>query len=73
MIQWELCKILKFDQIKKWYMHKSESVREKETYKILWNFEIQTDYLIPTRKTDKVLISKKDNKKKLVDFAVLTD
>ena len=27
-------------------MHKSESVLENETYKILWDFEIQTDQQI---------------------------
>ena len=32
----------------KWYMNKVESVRENGTHKILWEFEIQTDYLIPT-------------------------
>ena len=31
----ELCKILKFDHTDKWYMHKSEPVREHETHKIL--------------------------------------
>ena len=26
----------------KWYMHKSESISENETHKILFDFEIQT-------------------------------
>ena len=41
------------------YMHKQESVQEKETHKILWNLEIQTDHLIPTRRSDLVSINKK--------------
>ena len=41
VIHRELGKKLKFDHTTKWYMHKPESVRENETYKILWDFEIQ--------------------------------
>ena len=46
VIYWELCKKLKFDHTTKWYMHKLETVLENETHKILWDFEIQTDYQI---------------------------
>ena len=46
VIPWELCKKFKFDDISKWYMHKSESVRENKIHKLLWDFEIQTDHLI---------------------------
>ena len=31
-------------------MHKPESVLENKIYKILWDFEIQTDHQIPARK-----------------------
>ena len=47
VIYWELCKKLKFDHVKKWYMHNSESVLE--THNLLWDIEIQTDHLISTR------------------------
>ena len=30
-------------------MHKPESVLENEMHKIPWDFEIQTDHLIPAR------------------------
>ena len=36
MIHWELCKKFKFDM----------QNLEDETQKLLWNYEIQTDYLI---------------------------
>ena len=49
-IHWELCKKFQFDHTKKWYMHNPESVLKNETYKILWDFEIQTDHLISTRR-----------------------
>ena len=45
----EIVKRLKFDHSTKWYMSKPESAGENETHKILWNFEIQTYYLIPAR------------------------
>ena len=40
-------------------MHNPDSVPEIETHKILWDFEIQTDHLIPARRPDLVLIKKK--------------
>ena len=41
-------------------MHKQESVLENETHKILWYFEIHTDHLISTRKSDLAIIDKKN-------------
>ena len=54
-------------------MHKPESVLENETHKILWDFEIKTDHLIPARRPDLVLINKKERTCQLVDFAVPAD
>ena len=45
----ELSKKLKFNHAVKWYMYKWESLLENETHKILWDFEIQSDYLIMAR------------------------
>ena len=47
---WELCKRLKFDHITKCYIHKPESIQESKAFKILSDFEIKTDPLIPARK-----------------------
>ena len=41
-------------------MHKQKSIQENKTHKILCNFEIQIDHLIPTRRTYLVLIKKKE-------------
>ena len=49
VIHWELCKKLKFDHAKKWYMHNPASVLENGTHKLLWDFEIQRDHLISAR------------------------
>ena len=40
-------------------MHNQKSVLENETHKLLWDFEIQTDHLISTRRSDLVIINKK--------------
>ena len=40
-------------------MHKPEFLIENETHKILWNFDIQTDPQILTRKLNLGLINKK--------------
>ena len=40
-------------------MHQPESIWEKEMHKILWDFEIQTDHLISTKRLDLVVVNKK--------------
>ena len=57
----------------KWYMHHPESSLENKTYKLLWDFEIQTDYLISGRQPDVVIINKKKRACQIVDFAVPVD
>ena len=66
VIHWELCKKLKFDHTTKWYKHKSESNLEIEIYKILWDFEIQIDYLIRVRWTHLVIVKKKKSQLNIV-------
>ena len=44
-------------------MHKPESTLENETHKILWDFEIQIDYLVLARRPEIVIINKKKKKK----------
>ena len=60
-----------FFLLTKWY--KAESVLENETHKILWDFQTQTDHLIPTKRPDFALINKRPdsvliNKKELLVF-----
>ena len=61
VIHWELCKKFKFDHTNKWYMHNPESFLEKETHKLLWDFEIQTNHIISARRLDLVIVNKKEN------------
>ena len=53
-------------------MNKPEFVLEKEAYKIIWDFETQTEHLIPARRSDHVVINKK-KELYLMDFAVQAD
>ena len=46
VIDWELCKKVKFNHMNKCYIYNPESVLKNETHKLLSDFEIQTDHLI---------------------------
>ena len=65
VIHQELCKKLKFYNITKWYELKTETVPGNETHKIIWDFEIQADHIIPARRSDLVWINKKKRQRKL--------
>ena len=63
-------------------MHNPAFVLEKDTHKLPWDFEIQTDQLISTRRPDLIIINNKKRKKKekrkkrtykIVKFAVPAD
>ena len=64
MIHWEMCKKLKFDDTKKWYIHNPESVLENATHKVLCDFEIQTDHQILAERPNQEIVKKKKKKKK---------
>ena len=45
-------------------MHNPAPVLENDTHKLLWDFNIQTDHLIPARRPDLIIINKEKKKKK---------
>ena len=61
-IHLELCNKLKYDYTTKWYMHNSKAIQENETHKILCDFEIQINHLIPARKPNLMIVKKKTMK-----------
>ena len=63
----ELCKKLKLDHMKKWYMHNPEFVLENDTHKLL---DKQTDHLISARRPGLIIINKKERTCRIVDLAV---
>ena len=55
-------------------MHNPASVLENDTHKILWDFDIQTDYLISARRPNIIIINNKKKRIwKIVNFAVPAD
>ena len=46
---------------------------ENDTDKVLWDFNIQTDHLIPARKPDLIIINKKKGTCKIFDFGIPVD
>ena len=61
VIHRELCKKLKFVHTNKWYMNNPESVQENEVPKLLWDFNIRTDYRTSARRPDLVIAHKIKN------------
>ena len=56
-------------------MHNPALVLENDSHKLLWDFNIQTDHLIPARGPDLIIITKKIKKIicKIVGFGVPAD
>ena len=73
VIHWEMCKKFKLDHTNKWYMYNPAFVLENDTHKLLWDFNIQTDHLISSRRPDLITINKKKRTCKIVDFVVLAN
>ena len=74
VIHWEMSRKFQFDHTNKWYMHNPAPILENDSHKLLWDFNIQTDHLIPARRPDLILINKKKKRIcKIVDFAVPVD
>ena len=54
-------------------MHNPAPILENDSHKLQWDFNIQTDHLIPSRRPDLIIINKKMRICKIVDFAVPAD
>ena len=73
VIHWEMCRKFQFDHTNKWYMNNPAPVLENDSHKLLWDFNIQSDHLIPTRRPHLILINKRKRICKIVVFAVPAD
>ena len=49
-------------------MHNPAPVLENDSHKLLWDFNIQTDHLIPARRPDLIIINKRKRICKIVDL-----
>ena len=68
----EECRNYGFGMKAKWYEHERQAVCENEEYKILWDFSIQSNNVIETRRLDMIIVEKKNNKCQNIDFAAHT-
>ena len=68
-----MCKKYKFDHTNKGYIHNPAPVLENDRQKLLWDFNIQKDHLIPARRPDLIIINKKREFAKIVGFSVPAD
>ena len=69
IVHWKLARKCNFEAGDKWYEHESESVLENKDYKILWDFSIQIDHVIEAQRPDLVVVKKKEETCKIIDFA----
>ena len=54
-------------------VYAQESVLKKEMQKILWDFEIQTDHLVPAGRPELEIVNMKKRNYWIVDFAAPVD
>ena len=71
-VQWNLCKKYQMPCSSKWYEYQPQPVTENENAKLLWDYSIKTDRVIPAHRPDSTLVDKK-NKVSLIDVAVPWD
>lgn len=72
-VHWEICHRLQFQTKEHWYEHVPETVLENNEFKLLWDFNIQTDHVIEARRPDLVIVNKKERFCQIIDFAVPFD
>ena len=71
VIHWEMSRKFQFDHTNKWYMHNPAPFLENDLHKLLWNFNIQTDHLIPARRPDIIIINNKKKKRESAKLSTL--
>ena len=52
LIHWNLFKKYEPDHIRHWHAHTAEKIMGNKKVIVLWNFTIQTDHVIQTRRLD---------------------
>ena len=70
-----MCRKFQFNHTNKSYLRNPAPVRENDSHKLLWDFNIQTVHIIPARTPGLIIINNNKKKRicKIVDFAVPAD
>ena len=72
-VHWSLYKKYQMPCSSKWYEHQPQPVTENENAKLLWDYSIRTDRVIPAHRPDLTLVNNTINKVLLIDVAVHWD
>ena len=72
-VHWDICRKKGFNVPKKWQEQKPLPCTENESFKILWDFHIQTENIIEHRRTDMIIIYKTSKEAQIVKVAVPAD
>ena len=73
ILHWALCKQHQLEHSENWYDHRAPSVHENDQVKILWDYTIQTDQVVTTRRPDIVSVDKNLDHTWVIDIAVPGD
>ena len=69
-VHWNLCKKYQMPCSNKWYEHQLQPVTENENVKLICDYSIRTDRVIPAHWPDFTLVDYTINKVSLIDVAV---
>ena len=72
-VHWLLCNKGSLERAEKWHEQQPEALIENQNFKLLWDFIIQCDRFIETRRPDIVLVDKRNKEVKIIDIAVPGD
>ena len=70
-MHWDLCKKYQMPCSNKWYEQQSQLVTENENAKLLWDYSIRADRVIPAHRPDLTLVDKTNNNVSLIDVVAL--
>ena len=70
IIHWELCRLYELNGADKWFKHQRSSVLETDRIKVLWDFNIQRDYIIEARRPNIVIVEWEEKMSKIIDIAI---
>ena len=70
IVHWEIREKYYLSRAEQWYNYKPEGVTENESIKVLWDFNINTDYEIEHRHADIVVELKSEKECLIIDIAV---
>ena len=72
-IHWEICGTNGVLFKSKWYEHQPEMVIGNDSCKILWNFAVQKNHFITSRRPGMIVIDKEHHECQIIDFAIPYD